>query len=443
MNENNRLSLFLSGEEATDFFEIGRLLTTEKDISRLFEKIIQSSMKLTSSNSGAIYVIMETDTAKLSSVSGSDVEGKSLQLAIVWNDNNARMPYHPRLEITADKIAGYAVLTGKALRIDDVYKLDPASGIIHDIELERRSGFRTKSVLCLPMKNRSEKITGVILLVNKRKGRLIIPFAKQDETLMNSLAGQAAAALENIILYRGLQDLLEQYIVQNKRLDELSTNILKAHEEERKRIAREIHDGPAQSAASLSFKLEIIRRLLESDNRENLYTEIDKLGENIRAVVKEIRTIIYDLRPTLLDEGLKSAIEARLKTFSENSGISTVFRSEGDDSGIEYYLSSTIYKVVQEALTNIQKHSHAQNVTVDLNILKGCIKVAITDDGKGFDTNRIIYGKKPGFTERGFGMQGMKERIEIIHGKIRFESSPGNGTAITIDIPIDIPHEMI
>ncbi len=438
MNESDRLSMVLSEEEAADFFEIGKLLTTEKDMSRLFEKIIQSSMKLTSSDSGAIYLVMESDTAKLSSVSGSDVKGKSLQSAIVWsNDGSIRMPYHPKLDITADKIAGYAVLTGKALRIDDIYKLDPAAGIIHDIESERKSGFLTKSVLCLPMKNRSENITGVILLVNKRRGKQTIPFTRLDEMLMNSLAGQAAAALENINLYRGLQDLLEEYIAQNRRLDELSRNILKAHEEERKRIAREIHDGPAQSAASLSFKLEIIRKLLESGQSENFSTEMDKLGRNIRAVVKEIRTIIYDLRPTLLDEGLKSAIEARLKTFAEDTGISTAFKSRGDDFGIEYYLSSTIYKVVQEALTNIHKHSQAKNVKIDLNILKESIKVTITDDGKGFDTNSIISARKPGFSERGFGMQGMKERVEIIHGTINFESSPGKGTAITIDIPFE------
>jgi two-component system sensor histidine kinase DegS len=298
------------------------------------------------------------------------------------------------------------------------------------------------------MKNHNNEITGVIQLINKKNAwdstidykqanaaDEILPFNDTDELIMNSLAGQAAVALENSQLYKGMQDLLHMYEKQNSQLLYLSKNIMKAHEEERKRIAREIHDGPAQSAANLSLKLEICKRYLSDGNMDAFTSELNHLGESIHSTVKEIRTIIYDLKPSILEDGLIHAIQRHIETFSTANDIHIDFTYGGDDSRVEYYMTSTIFRIVQEALSNVNKHAEASNINIELLITKDMISLDVADDGKGFEVAELKT-RNYDHLKGGFGIQGINERLELVGGSMDILSAPGKGTVLHIRIPI-------
>jgi len=297
------------------------------------------------------------------------------------------------------------------------------------------------------MKDRNNNVAGVIQLINKKKdlrfvdykdenwANKIISFDYFDELTMNSVAGQAAVALENNLLYKNINQLLQSYVEQNEKLTMLSSKILKAHEEERKRIAREIHDGPAQSVASFALKLELCKKVLQHGSPDTFSQELDKLGDYVRSTSREIRTIIYDLKPSYLDDGLFTSVQNHIKVYIENTGLDIDLQTTGNDSNIEYYIVSTLFRIVQEALTNINKHAHASKINVSLNISKNTLHLSIEDNGKGFDITSFEQSKKVG-ANRSFGIEGMKERIDLINGMIDINSVLNKGTFIKIEVPL-------
>ena len=431
----------------TEFYNIGKSLSSEKDTLKLFEKIIYSSMKLTLADAGTIYIVVDRKTGNWSHVKNSLTRDKLLKFAIAQNTSMEVNLQDFTAPITKKSIFGYTVISGKSLSINDAYGIGDDVEYRHSHDFDKCTGYRTKSILSIPMKNHNNEITGVIQLINKKQAwdmkidyqqanaaDEILPFNDTDELIMNSLAGQAAVALENSQLYKGMQDLLHIYEQQNSQLRYLSKNIMKAHEEERKRIAREIHDGPAQSVANLSLKLEICKRYLADGNMNVFTSEMNSLGESIHSTVKEIRTIIYDLKPTILEDGLIKAIQKHIEIFSTANDIHIDFTFSGDDSKVEYYMTSTIYRIAQEALSNVKKHAEATNINIELWITKAMIALDIIDDGKGFVVGELKtreFDKLKG----GFGIQGIHERLELIGGAMDIQSAPGKGTGLHIRIP--------
>lgn len=440
----NRIS-FLQWE-LNEFYEIGKSLSYEKDTGKLLDMIISSSMNLTSSDAGTIYLIVDKETGECSPIRDNLYEDKLLKFMIAKNFSIDIHFQGTTCPVTTESIFGYSAISGKTVRIDDAYNIPPELSYRHNNSFDLNTGYLTKSILTIPMKDHGNNVIGVIQLINKKKHKNcildyskiealenIIPYNYNDELIMNSLAGQAAVALENNILYRDMKNLLQEYQDQNIHLSILSRKILKAHEEERRRIAREIHDGPAQMAASLFLKLEICKKYLHNGDTEKFNMEINALGKGLQSTVKEIRTIIYNLKPTCLEDGLIQALENQLLVFYENTGIKVIFEVQGDESKIEYYLASTIYRIVQEALSNINKHADANNVNIDLNITGKNLSLLISDDGKGFNTDKI---KKHNRLEGGFGLEGIRERLELVRGEFEILSEPGKGTRIVISVPI-------
>ena len=431
-----------------EFYSIGKSLSSEMDPLKLFEKIVNSSMKLTSADAGTIYIVVDKKTGDWSHVKNDSTQGKLLKFVIARNTSMEVNLQDFTAPISKKSIFGYTVISGKSLRIDDAYTIGNEVEYKHSRSFDKSTGYKTKSILSIPMKNHNNDTTGVIQLINKkhawdtiinyREGNAldeILPFNDTDELIMNSLAGQAAVALENSKLYKGMQDLLHMYEQQNSQLLYLSKNIMKAHEEERKRIAREIHDGPAQSAANLSLKLEICRKYLSNGKMDKFELELNNLHDLIHSTVNEIRTIIYDLKPSCLEDGLKLAIQSHIDNFSTSNNINVDFTFSGDDSGIEYYMTSTIYRIIQEALSNVKKHAEANNIKINLVQSNTMITLDVVDDGKGFVVEELKtrkYDKLKG----GFGIQGIRERVELVRGSTTINSAPGKGTGLHIVIPV-------
>ncbi len=435
-------------EMLKEFYDIGKSLSSEKDTLKLFEKIISCSLKLTSADAGTLYIVIDGKTEDWTQIRNGSTRGKLLKFVISRNTSMNVNLQDFSAPITKKSISGFTVISGKSLKIDDAYKIGAEVDYRHNHTFDCNTGYRTKSILSIPMKNHDNEITGLIQLINKKKSHddsinydqdgaadEILPFNDTDELIMNSLAGQAAVALENNHLYRGMQELLKVYKQQNSHLLYLSKNIMKAHEEERKRIAREIHDGPAQSAVNLSFKLEICKRYLADGKLDALYSEMSGFSEAIHSTVKEIRTIIYDLKPSSLEEGLISAIQRHIEIFSTSCSLTIDFTFSGKDSAIEYYMTSTIYRIVQEALSNVKKHAEASNINIELSISNMRIILDISDDGKGFLVEEL-QTRKFDKLKGGFGLEGIRERVELIRGSMSIRSAPGQGTALHIDIPL-------
>jgi signal transduction histidine kinase len=431
-----------------EFYDIGKSLSSEKDTLKLFEKIINSSMRLTSADAGTIYIVVDKKSGDWSNVKNGSTRGKLLKFVIARNTSMNMNLEDFSAPISPESIFGFTVISGKPLRIIDVYKISDEDEYRHNHSFDNNSGYRTKSILSIPMKNHDNDITGVIQLINKKQtcdsiidyqkvnaANEILSFNDTDELIMNSLAGQAAVALENSQLYKSMQDLLHVYEQQNSQLLHLSKNIMKAHEAERKRIAREIHDGPAQSIVNLSLKLEICKRYLSGSDMENLAAEMNNLGDSIRSSVREIRTIIYDLKPSILEDGLISAIEKHIEAFSASNGLKISFVYRGGDSGIEYYMTSTVFRMVQEALSNVKKHAKADNVHIELEITSTRITLDIVDDGKGFIVEELMT-REFDRLKGGFGIQGIRERLELVSGSLAIKSAPGKGTKLHIEIPV-------
>jgi Signal transduction histidine kinase len=431
-----------------EFYDIGKSLTSEKDTLKLFEKIIDCSMKLTCADAGTIYIVTDKKDGEWSNVRSGSTRGKLLKFVISRNTSMNINLQDVSYPISPKSIFGFTVISGKSLIINDVYDTELQGEYRHDHRFDKSTGYRTKSILSIPMRNHDDDITGVIQLINKKTvwdkkldyGREdvteeILPFNVTDELIMNSLAGQAAVALENSQLYRGMHNLLDVYKQQNSQLLYLSKKIMKAHEEERKRIAREIHDGPAQSAVNLSFRLEICKRYFADENMDKLQSEMLGLGDSIHSTVKEIRSIIYDLKPSGLEDGLIKAIQRYIEAYSSNNSINIDFTYSGDDSVLEYYLTSTLYRITQEALNNIKKHAEADSIMIDITITNEKVDLEIYDDGKGFDLEELKT-RKFDKLKGGFGLQGIRERVELVRGRLDIKSAPGKGTRLVVDIPV-------
>ncbi|MCE5285675.1 MAG: sensor histidine kinase [Pelosinus sp.] len=206
--------------------------------------------------------------------------------------------------------------------------------------------------------------------------------------------------------------------------------IIKAQEEERRRVAREIHDGPAQSMANVVFRAEVCERLIDID-MPRAKKEISDLREQVRGCLKETRKIIFDLRPMTLDDlGVVPTIKRFLDTLKERTGISYDVRVVGEEKRLDAYVEIGLFRVVQEALNNVEKHADASEVEVIVEFNRKFVAAVVTDNGKGFDTDDDNIGKES------FGLLGMRERIHLLKGEVHFKSKIGHGTKVTVKIPL-------
>lgn len=247
----------------------------------------------------------------------------------------------------------------------------------------------------------------------------------------DSLIGHVGIALD--YLSGDLQNAGEQLDNLQQR-QFLGIKIIEAQEEERKRVAREIHDGPAQSMSNIVIKAEICERLLDKDIDE-ARKELQNLKKVMRDSLQEVRKIIYNLRPMALDDlGLLPTLERYVISFKEETGIDVQLRSRAINEEIKPVISLAVFRIVQESLNNVLKHAQAKRVSILLEHVNQKLSIIIADNGVGFNTEdvKIIEPESTG----GFGLFSMKERVALLEGEVDIVSQVGVGTKITIHIPL-------
>lgn len=215
-----------------------------------------------------------------------------------------------------------------------------------------------------------------------------------------------------------------------KQKQDFGLKIIEAQEEERKRLSREIHDGPAQMMANVMMRSDLIDRIFRERGSEEALQEIRSLKKMVRSALYEVRRIIYDLRPMALDDlGLVPTLRKYLQTTEEyhnNTKIS--FSNMGQDRRLPTKYEVALFRLIQESVQNALKHAQATHIQVKIEIRQDAVMVVVKDDGKGFD----IHKKCP----ESFGIMGMQERVELLEGDLTIDSKIGSGTLVMIQVPL-------
>ncbi|MBO8157872.1 MAG: sensor histidine kinase [Bacillaceae bacterium] len=205
--------------------------------------------------------------------------------------------------------------------------------------------------------------------------------------------------------------------------------IIDAQEEERRRLSREIHDGPAQMLANVLLRSDLVERTFRQRGVEAAMKEVKEMRENVRSALYEVRRIIYDLRPMALDDlGLIPTMRKYLDTVEEYHEKRIEFRSFGQEKRLDSKYEVALFRLVQEAVQNAVKHADASLIQVKVELTYQRVTMVVKDNGKGFNPDE----KKEG----SFGLIGMKERVEMLDGDLSIDSAPGRGTKIEIKVPL-------
>ena len=227
---------------------------------------------------------------------------------------------------------------------------------------------------------------------------------------------------------RGGENLLES----ERKLRYLASQLLTAQERERKRISRDLHDDLGQSLMVLKLQLKAIGRKLPSDLSQ-VRNDLDAGVNTIDAIVENVRRLARDLRPSLLEDlGLSEALKFLLDNFRRNDGIKMSFKMEDIEGLFSPECQLMIYRIFQEALTNIAKYAQATQVSINIKRRKQDTVFIIKDNGKGFDVTRVLAGDS---SKRGLGLLAMEERVNMLGGSLEIWSQEGLGTRILLIVP--------
>ena len=288
---------------------------------------------------------------------------------------------------------------------------------------EKASDIRVKFI----MKENEEK------QLRERRDTLELVLKKSIKNIDNSekIVNQisiAMAYLEGDILsvLEGVDKNSEMFI---------GIKILEAQENERKRISRDIHDGPAQHIANIIMKADICNKIIQKDLSEGL-KELSDLKESVKVALKEVRSIIFDLRPMTLDDlGLNKTIEQTVKSVSEDFNMEIKLKLKPMESEVESIIQVAVFRIIQEIFNNIKKHSKAKHVEVKLDFGTKYLRLIISDDGIGFDVEETLKRVKTKGTS--YGLIGILDRVNQLQGQIHIESSNGAGSVYNVVLPVN------
>jgi signal transduction histidine kinase len=308
-------------------------------------------------------------------------------------------------ELLGMRLERGASKTGRVLERRRSERVD---SLIDDIEMDQDAGRRmgARTGLFVPMLLRDRAI-GVISAHDKEGPDA--RFSDEDVRLAEAFASRAAVAV----------DLSERVATDALR------RVVGAQELERQRLARELHDETGQALTSILLGLKAIEDAGSSDDAGAAARELREL---VVTTLQDVRRLAVELRPKVLDDfGLVSALERLVETFGEQTGISVDLEPRIGEGRLPLEIETTLYRITQEALTNVVKHARAKHVSIVLTRRDGLVSAVIEDDGRGIGSEG---------SREGLGLVGMRERVALVGGRLNVESSPGAGTTISIEVPI-------
>jgi signal transduction histidine kinase len=289
----------------------------------------------------------------------------------------------------------------------------------YDPELGRVVGLRNcTSGYCFPLRS-GFSVYGMLLFAHPDPEY----FTTERRDLLDIIGRQAVIAIQNARLY---QDLVEE-----------KERMVEIHEEARKKLARDLHDGPTQSVAAIAMRINITRRMMTKDVK-SAADELAKLEELAQRTTKEIRHMLFTLRPLILEsQGLVAALQSMSDKMMETYGQKvTLSIDERVTSQLEMGKQGVIFYIIEEAVNNARKHASAPVIAVSLKLMEaGIALLEIADNGMGFDVKAVTeaYDKR---TSSSLGMVNLRERSELVNGLLQIESRPRKGTKVQVYIPL-------
>lgn len=335
------------------------------------------------------------------------------------DDNMMHVAAARRLTRVDEKVRlqGRDGILGEALK-----KAEPVMGknATQDPELRFFVAFQgTNSVMAVPLRAGFENF-GVMVFGSEQPNA----FSPGSIALLTAIATQATIALQNAVLYQNLLDEKER--------------IVSIEEDARKKLARDLHDGPTQTVAMIATRVDLIQKMLKNKQFPAVFEELQKVGEMATKTTKEIRHMLFTLRPLVLEtQGLVAALKELAKKLEDQHP--TQFTVEADEQlevWLETNVQGVLFYVVEEAANNALKHAKARNIWIRLFQQSSDYIIAeIEDDGAGFDVEAVVNAN---YYQRGsLGMVNMRERAELIDAALHIESTKGKGTKISVLIPVD------
>ncbi|HZC04328.1 MAG TPA: GAF domain-containing sensor histidine kinase [Ktedonobacterales bacterium] len=405
---------------------VANTLSAEIDLRPLLRRIVLVAVRLTGASVGAAYVL---DTANNTLVAQALENAETAANSNIFSPLAAFDPsqswlYGPEDENTNDLrprvlahegVVGHVAQSGELTLIVNSED-DPrfsAEQIASDIGV---LGAPVGSMMTVPMVFK-EAITGALQLA-KAPGDGVFDAWSLD--LMRTLAAQGAVAVANAQMYRR---------VRNER-----DRIIQTQEDERKRLGRELHDGPAQKLTQIVMTLEFAGQLLAKNDHERAVEEMGQASETATEAIHEIRNLLFDLRPLVLDAengGLISALRHFIERFRKGPGPQIKLKADYPER-LSHNVELTAFAIIQEAVNNALKHAGAKYCWIDVQETDDKLVATVRDDGKGFDADEV----RAEYESRGsWGMLSMSERATLIDATVSIASKPGKGTLVTLTAP--------
>jgi signal transduction histidine kinase len=366
-------------------------LALEANVDRVLSRIVETAKEMLDCERATLYVIDH---------------GKNELWSRMLSESELR---EIRLPLDGRSLAGEVARTGRLLRIDAPYedaRFDPS--------VDARSGFRTRSVLVAPIDARDRRRLGVLQAVNDREGT----FQEDDERLIQALAGSAGIALE--------------YVALSEQLAAERLRVVKVAEEERHRLARDLHDGVAQTMANAAISIELVTRRAARDI-DGALADLVALRARLIDSQQGLRDILFALRPLALEDGgLPAAVEALAKRINGTSGSRVETRRVESKRRLAPEIEAGAFTVIREAANNAIKTGRAARVAIDVYDEDGSVIAVVEDDGQGFDVEAVLEN----YAKRGsLGLLQMRESARLIGAQLSLDSSPGQGTRVRLRIP--------
>jgi len=318
--------------------------------------------------------------------------------------------------------SGISAETGKRLELAFASQRKPAR--ISELE-----GFTLEEVFpgsreyedgyIVPLLERNSYLGSIVIA-----GRADVTLSTDEQDLLATIANQVAAAVARARLHDNLRD---DEIVHRRLLHQTIT----AQESERKRLASEIHDSVVQALVGISYSLQAVEKKIMPTIYGELHDDLKQLQEQLSNSIKELRELLVGLRPPMLDDmGLFTALETHFKNFGQRTGLQASLQMPDELPPLTRDAEINLFRIIQEALNNIEKHAQASHVTIEIEATPHKLFVTIRDDGKGLTRER------PGGKPRNLGIAGMKERTELLGGTLKIKSETDRGTVVNLEVPL-------
>lgn len=244
----------------------------------------------------------------------------------------------------------------------------------------------------------------------------------------DAFLGSTTTALK---ILKGNIEKISDTMEESVRRQQMEMWIIESQEAERRKIARDLHDGPAQSLAGILIRLDLIKQLWQGDNKSVL-GELGSIQDMGRETLSDIRRIMFDLKPSLFhDESFSTTLLEYFNDFEDKYNFYIEFMPIGAIGKYDLPLEIALFRLVQEAITNVRKHAGVRRAMVKIEDTGTCLTIVIKDEGCGFDLDAIRSDK-----ER-YGIIGMKERVGLFGGELDIISSPGSGTQVIVKVPLE------